>query len=194
MPLLQSLHGDVLPLASKGSNGAGWPQATNTRCTNMRKNIMSSRFTAPNRRHKKTTFRWLLVRAVLMVPKAGLEPARISTVDFESTASTDFATSALQVVCGKRVHYTFQRSACNTYPLFNELSAEKIVIVAVFPLPSILSAKDACALSPARPPLLHVRWPSRPPQVVITAAHSDRHHAEAPSTLRKIDKQPINRN
>jgi hypothetical protein len=30
-----------------------------------------------------------------MVPKAGLEPARISTVDFESTASTDFATSAL---------------------------------------------------------------------------------------------------
>ncbi len=62
-----------------------------------------------------------------MVPKAGLEPARISTVDFESTASTDFATSALQVVCGKRGHYTFQRSACNTYPLFNELSAEKIV-------------------------------------------------------------------
>lgn len=33
---------------------------------------------------------------VLMVPKAGLEPARISTVDFESTASTDFATSALK--------------------------------------------------------------------------------------------------
>ena len=64
---------------------------------------------------------------ILMVPKAGLEPARISTVDFESTASTDFATSALQVVCGKRVHYTFQRSTCNTYPLFNELSAEKIV-------------------------------------------------------------------
>lgn len=29
-----------------------------------------------------------------MVPKAGLEPARISTVDFESTASTDFATPA----------------------------------------------------------------------------------------------------
>jgi len=25
------------------------------------------------------------------------------------------------------VNYTFQRSACNTYPLFNELSAEKIV-------------------------------------------------------------------
>ena len=64
---------------------------------------------------------------MFLVPKAGLEPARISTVDFESTASTDFATSALQVVCGKRVHYTFQRSTCNTYPLFNELSAEKIV-------------------------------------------------------------------
>lgn len=31
---------------------------------------------------------------ILMVPKAGLEPARLSTVDFESTASTDFATSA----------------------------------------------------------------------------------------------------
>ena len=30
----------------------------------------------------------------LLVPKAGLEPARISTVDFESTASTDFATPA----------------------------------------------------------------------------------------------------
>ena len=30
-----------------------------------------------------------------MVPKAGLEPARgLSSVDFESTASTDFATSA----------------------------------------------------------------------------------------------------
>lgn len=37
-----------------------------------------------------------MVWEVLMVPKAGLEPARISTVDFESTASTDFATSALK--------------------------------------------------------------------------------------------------
>ena len=36
-----------------------------------------------------------------MVPKAGLEPARISTVDFESTASTDFATPARKG-CGKR--------------------------------------------------------------------------------------------
>ncbi len=37
-----------------------------------------------------------MVLEVLMVPKAGLEPARISTVDFESTASTDFATPALK--------------------------------------------------------------------------------------------------
>lgn len=79
---------------------------------------------------------------ILMVPKAGLEPARISTVDFESTASTDFATSALQVVCGKRVHYTFQRSTCNTYPLFNELSAEKIV--AGVTLGSFFGRSKAC--------------------------------------------------
>ncbi len=31
-----------------------------------------------------------------LVPKAGLEPAHLSMVDFESTASTDFATSALK--------------------------------------------------------------------------------------------------
>ncbi len=31
-----------------------------------------------------------------MVPKAGLEPAHPKAVDFESTASTDFATSALK--------------------------------------------------------------------------------------------------
>jgi hypothetical protein len=79
-----------------------------------------------------------------LVPKAGLEPARISTVDFESTASTDFATSALQVVCGKRVHYTFQRSTCNTYPLFNELSAEKIV--AGVTLGSFFGQSKACRL------------------------------------------------
>lgn len=33
---------------------------------------------------------------ILMVPKAGIEPAHLSMVDFESTASTDFATSALK--------------------------------------------------------------------------------------------------
>lgn len=43
-------------------------------------------------RHKKR--RPLTSIEVPMVPKAGLEPARISTVDFESTASTDFATPA----------------------------------------------------------------------------------------------------
>ena len=44
--------------------------------------------------HKKR--RRLTSIYILLVPKAGLEPARISTVDFESTASTDFATSALK--------------------------------------------------------------------------------------------------
>jgi len=29
-----------------------------------------------------------------MVPQAGLEPARLSTTDFESAASTNFATGA----------------------------------------------------------------------------------------------------
>ncbi|VXB34095.1 hypothetical protein PANT111_130384 [Pantoea brenneri] len=33
---------------------------------------------------------------ILLVPKAGIEPARLAAVDFESTASTDFATSALK--------------------------------------------------------------------------------------------------
>ena len=51
-----------------------------------------------------------------LVPKAGLEPARISTVDFESTASTDFATPARKG-CGKRCGLylscaTMQAPAC----------------------------------------------------------------------------------
>ncbi len=33
---------------------------------------------------------------MLLVPKAGIEPAHPKAVDFESTASTDFATSALK--------------------------------------------------------------------------------------------------
>ncbi|AMO50800.1 Hypothetical protein AKI40_4425 [Enterobacter sp. FY-07] len=45
-----------------------------------------------------------------LVPKAGLEPARISTVDFESTASTDFATSALKGM-RKRVGLYLPRAA-----------------------------------------------------------------------------------
>lgn len=53
---------------------------------------------------------------MLLVPKAGLEPARISTVDFESTASTDFATPARKG-CGKRCGLylscaTMQAPAC----------------------------------------------------------------------------------
>lgn len=39
-----------------------------------------------------------MVLEVRMVPKAGLEPARISTVDFESTASTNSATPAQKCV------------------------------------------------------------------------------------------------
>lgn len=46
----------------------------------------------------------------VLVPKAGLEPARISTVDFESTASTDFATSALKGM-RKRVGLYLPRAA-----------------------------------------------------------------------------------
>ena len=53
---------------------------------------------------------------MLLVPKAGLEPARISTVDFESTASTDFATSALKGMrkrCGLYLSCaTMQAPAC----------------------------------------------------------------------------------
>jgi hypothetical protein len=62
---------------------------------------------------------------ILLVPKAGIEPARLAAVDFESTASTDFATSALKVVCGKRVHYTSTVCPRNTYPLNLAPSAEK---------------------------------------------------------------------
>lgn len=52
-----------------------------------------------------------MVLEVLMVPKAGLEPARISTVDFESTASTDFATSALKGMMRKRSGLYLSRAA-----------------------------------------------------------------------------------
>ena len=62
---------------------------------------------------------------ILMVPKAGIEPARLAAVDFESTASTDFATSAQKVVCGKRGHYTQPSRSRNTYPALFGLSVEK---------------------------------------------------------------------
>ncbi len=67
-------------------------------------------------RHKKR--RSLTSIDVPMVPKAGLEPARISTVDFESTASTDFATSALKGMrerCGLYLsHAAMQAATCSS--------------------------------------------------------------------------------
>ena len=54
-----------------------------------------------------------------MVPKAGLEPARISTVDFESTASTDFATPArkgMRKTCGLYLsRAAMQAAACSRF-------------------------------------------------------------------------------
>ena len=61
---------------------------------------------------------------MLLVPKAGLEPARISTVDFESTASTDFATSALKGY-GNVVDYTCRWPPCKQQRVSAALSVEK---------------------------------------------------------------------
>ena len=61
---------------------------------------------------------------ILMVPKAGLEPARISTVDFESTASTDFATSALKRYAENVVDYTCRTPPCKRQLARISLSAE----------------------------------------------------------------------
>ncbi len=58
-----------------------------------------------------------------MVPKAGLEPAHPKAVDFESTASTDFATSALKY-SENGGHYTCQKTIRNTYP-FNPVQVPK---------------------------------------------------------------------
>lgn len=63
---------------------------------------------------------------MLLVPKAGLEPARISTVDFESTASTDFATSALKRYAENVEDYTCNCLTRNSYPLWCDSDAEKI--------------------------------------------------------------------
>ncbi len=65
-----------------------------------------------------------MVLEVLMVPKAGLEPARISTVDFESTASTDFATSALKRYAENVVDYTCHTPPCKRQRASGSLSAE----------------------------------------------------------------------
>ena len=73
-------------------------------------------------RHKKR--RPLTSIDVPMVPKAGLEPARISTVDFESTASTDFATSALKGY-GNVVDYTCRWPPCKQQRVSATLSVEK---------------------------------------------------------------------
>lgn len=48
---------------------------------------------------------------MLLVPKAGIEPARLAAVDFESTASTDFATSALKGMMRKRSGLYLSRAA-----------------------------------------------------------------------------------
>ena len=61
---------------------------------------------------------------ILLVPKAGLEPARISTVDFESTASTDFATSALKRYAENVVDYTCRTPPCKRQLARTSLSAE----------------------------------------------------------------------
>ncbi len=67
-------------------------------------------------------------KEVLMVPKAGLEPARISTVDFESTASTDFATSALKRYAENVVNYTCHAPPCKRQLVPASLSAENFSI------------------------------------------------------------------
>ena len=67
--------------------------------------------TKPHKQKKPSLWAASFFTQRFMVPKAGLEPARISTVDFESTASTDFATPARKG-CGKRWDYTCQGPPC----------------------------------------------------------------------------------
>jgi hypothetical protein len=61
-----------------------------------------------------------------MVPKAGIEPACPKAVDFESTASTDFATSALKSYTENEVHYTVNAFLRKTNPAEATLIAEKM--------------------------------------------------------------------
>lgn len=67
-------------------------------------------------KHKKTSPD---IYSCFMVPKAGLEPAHPKAVDFESTASTNFATSAWRENCGKRRYYTCHlvRRNCYCWPM-----------------------------------------------------------------------------
>jgi hypothetical protein len=75
-----------------------------------------------NFRHKKS--RHSATYLHVLVPKAGLEPARTSTVDFESTASTDFATSALKGM-RKQADYTVKYCWCKVNNRRDKLTAEK---------------------------------------------------------------------
>lgn len=68
----------------------------------------------------------------ILVPKAGLEPARISTVDFESTASTDFATPA-QKGYGNVVDYTCRWLPCKQQRMPATLSVEKNSVTRLLP-------------------------------------------------------------
>lgn len=61
---------------------------------------------------------------MLLVPKAGLEPARISTVDFESTASTDFATPARKGYADSGCDYTCHPAPCKRRIESDSLSVE----------------------------------------------------------------------
>lgn len=99
-------------------------------------------------RHKKR--RPLTSIDVPMVPKAGLEPARISTVDFESTASTDFATSALKRYAENVVDYTCRAPPCKRQHAPPSLSVE------IFSITRIKSRIHHISPSPLTPyaPLL----------------------------------------
>lgn len=92
-------------------------------------------------RHKKR--RPLTSIGVPLVPKAGLEPARISTVDFESTASTDFATPARKG-CGKRWDYTCYTPPRKPYPQPISSDGEKNGIAFSDPYP--LSHFEPCSV------------------------------------------------
>ena len=48
----------------------------------------------------------LHLKSEAMVPQVGLEPTRLATTDFESAASTNFATGALALngVCANTIH------------------------------------------------------------------------------------------
>lgn len=65
------------------------------------------------------------------MPKVGLEPTRISTVDFESTASTNFATSALKRYAENVVDYTCHMPSCKRQRASGSLNAENFGILSI---------------------------------------------------------------